>query len=101
MYHWQETSQYDPESKEGGLFAPFINTFLQMKQEASGWPTWCETPEDKKKYVDDYLQNEGVKLNPDNIKKNPGLRSLAKLLLNRYVEFYMNHNESLYMWIIV
>ena len=31
-------ARYDPENKEGGLFANYINTFLKYKQEASGPP---------------------------------------------------------------
>lgn len=38
----------------------------------------------KQKYIDDYFEKEGVRLDYDNIQKNPGLRSLAKLMLNRY-----------------
>ena len=40
------------------------------------------TPEDQRLYVEDYYKNEGIRLDPDNIRKNPGLRSLAKLCLN-------------------
>ena len=83
VYDWTQTSQYDPQTKEGGLFAPYVNTFLKFKQEASGWPDWCKTDEDRSKYVREYDEKEGVVLEPDNIKKNPGLRALAKLCLNR------------------
>ena len=33
----------------------------------------------------DYFRHEGIQLDPENIQKNPGLRSLAKLCLNRYL----------------
>ena len=55
-----------------------------MKQEASGWPDWCDTEEKKRQYIGDYERKEGIKLNYDNIKKNPGLRSLSKLMLNSF-----------------
>ena len=84
VYDWTRSSQYDPRTREGGLFAHYVNTFLKIKQEASGWPDWCKTDEDKAKYVRDYEEKEGIKLNPDNIKKNPGLRALAKLCLNSF-----------------
>jgi len=58
---------------------------LKLKQESSGWPSWCTTDADKEKYVSDYLANEGIQLDVENIAKNPGKRALAKLLLNRYV----------------
>ena len=38
VWHFDETEQYDPETKTGGLFSDYVNTFLKMKQEASGWP---------------------------------------------------------------
>ncbi|XP_054266921.1 uncharacterized protein LOC128989088 [Macrosteles quadrilineatus] len=70
--------------ENGGLFTDFINKFLKMKQEASGFPGWCETEEDKNKYIEDYFQKEGVQLEKDKIVKNGGLRSLAKLMLNSF-----------------
>ena len=36
VYHWDQTTQYDPASKSGDLFAGYMNTFLKIKQEASG-----------------------------------------------------------------
>ena len=113
VYHWAETSQYNPQTKTGGLFTTYVNTFLKLKQEvrshifayivlstyttfipifdrlnlilqASGWPSWCVTPEDKARYVRDYEEHEGIKLDPAKIIKNPGLRSLAKLMLNSF-----------------
>ena len=83
VYHWPESSQYDPVTCSGGLFADFINTFLKIKQESSGWPAWCVNDELKMKYVEDYHTHEGIQLDVKNIKKNPGRRTLAKLLLNR------------------
>ena len=41
IYHWNDTTKYDPKTGEGGLFAEYINTFLKIKQESSGWPSWC------------------------------------------------------------
>ena len=36
----------------------------------------------KQRYIDNYYQYEGIRLDPNNIKYNPGMRSLAKLMLN-------------------
>ena len=33
---------------EGGIFAGFIDTFLRIKPESSGYPDWCMTEQDKK-----------------------------------------------------
>lgn len=70
--------------ENGGLFTDFINKFLKLKQEASGFPSWCKSEQDKHKYIQDYLNHEGVQLEKDRICKNGGLRSLAKLMLNSF-----------------
>ena len=64
------------------LFKEYVNTFLKIKQEASGYPKECVTDEQKQRYVDEYYEHEGIRLDPKEIKYNPGLRSLAKLMLN-------------------
>ena len=39
---WQyELTRYDKTTGRGGLFAEYVNCFLKIKQEASGWPAWC------------------------------------------------------------
>ena len=84
VWHFPNISQYDQISKSGGIFTGYVNTFLKIKQEASGWPEWCLTERDKEQYIVDYNDREGIYLDYDNIKKNPGLRSLAKLMLNSF-----------------
>lgn len=71
--------------KSDELFRLYIDKFLKIKQEASGFPSWCRTEEDKHRYIDEYFDNEGIRLDREKIVKNPGLRALAKLMLNRYV----------------
>ena len=100
VYHWKETTQYSKETPDQGLFTEYINTFLQLKQQASGWPSWCSTEEQKQQYIRDYEKNEGIKLNYDEIKKNPGLRSLAKLCLNSFWGKFgqrLNFGQSTYI----
>jgi len=70
------------EKRQTGLFKSYIEKFLKIKQEATGWPDWCKTEEDKQKYINDYKEQQNIILDYDNIKKNPGLRALAKLCLN-------------------
>ncbi|KAL5022568.1 hypothetical protein ScPMuIL_001723, partial [Solemya velum] len=84
VYNWPLSTQYNKSTGEGGLFTRYINTFLKIKQEASGPPSWIETPEDMHKYTENYFLNEGVHLDPQAIVKNPGLRALAKLCLNSF-----------------
>jgi len=85
VYHWKETSVYDPEAKQGGLFSPYIRMFLKIKQESSGWPSHVKTEEDKLRYIRAYMEHEGVQLEYQNIVKNPGKRQLAKICLNSFV----------------
>ena len=82
VYHFPKTAKYDPETQTGGLFADYVNKFLKIKQEASGWPDWVKNEQDRQKYVKDYFDREGIRL--ENVEKNPGLRSLAKLCLNSF-----------------
>ena len=84
VLHWSNTEKYDEEKKTGGLFTQYINTFLKLKQEASGFPENVKTEEEKRRYVEDYFDHEGIWLNATEIQKNPGLRSLSKLALNSF-----------------
>ena len=38
VLHWPQTEMYDCKLKQGGLFTNYINTFLKIKQQASGLP---------------------------------------------------------------
>ena len=74
VWHFDETCE--------GLFADYVNTWLKIKQEASGWPKDDMTEEEKQSYIEQYFLHEGIQLEYDKIEKNPGLRTLAKLMLN-------------------
>ena len=74
VYHFKESKV--------GLLDKYVNKWLKVKQEASGWPSWCQTEEQKQEYIRAYEAKEGIQLEYSNIAKNPGLRSLAKLMLN-------------------
>ena len=86
VYDWPERMQYDADTTRGGLFTPYVNAFLKLKQQASGWPGWCQTETGKGKYIKDYYEREGIALDYASVQKNPGLRSLAKLCLNSSVD---------------
>ena len=74
VWHFDETCE--------GLFEDYVNTWLKIKQEASGWPAGVDTEDQKQKYIQDYFEQEGIQLEYDKIEKNPGLRTLAKMMLN-------------------
>lgn len=61
----------------------YINTFSKLNTEASGCPVWCKSREDEDRYIVNFLAHEGIILDKDLIlKKIPGYRAMAKLLLN-------------------
>jgi len=37
-------TRYYTETREGGLFVGYMNTFFKLKAEASGYPAWVRTP---------------------------------------------------------
>ncbi|GIX98241.1 DNA-directed DNA polymerase [Caerostris extrusa] len=77
VYHFPSTSDC--------LFKHYIDLFLKIKQESSGWPRECETPSQKKNtYITRYKLREGITLDENNICKNPGRRQVAKLALNSF-----------------
>ncbi len=73
MWHYKETQKHDGKDQETGLFTKYINLFLRLKIEATGWPAGVETEEEKDRFVQECYDREGIILDRDNIKKNPGL----------------------------
>ena len=84
VLHWKETEMYNPVTKEGGLFTKYINAFLKLKQEFSGYPQNVTSETERQEYIDNYFNHEGILLDKECIDKNPGLRSLSKLALNSF-----------------
>jgi hypothetical protein len=39
IWHWDQIEQYNEKTKAGGLFTDYVNTFLKIKQENSGYPS--------------------------------------------------------------
>ena len=66
-----------------GLFKDYVNTWLKIKEEASGWSSHVgDDPLKRQRHLADYRDKEGIELDPEKIEKNPGLRTLAKMMLN-------------------
>lgn len=84
VLHWESYDTYDPVDERGGLFTDYINTFLRVKQQASGFPPEIISMEDKVRYVADYQKYEGIQLDMKDIESNPGLRRVSKLALNSF-----------------
>ena len=83
VHQFEETIKFDPENGQDGLFNSYIACFLKIKAEASGYPDWVQTEEDRDAYIEDFYKAHKIRLTKDNIHPNPALRSLAKLCLNR------------------
>ena len=89
-----EIWSWSTSNRSTSLFKEYIDTFLKIKMEASGWPSegCCETAtksvdilcEHRRKFLEDIRVQEGIELNPANVKKNEGLRFIAKILLNSF-----------------
>jgi len=76
VYEYQVT-QYNPETEERGLFVDYINTFLKLKAEASGYPGWFQSPEDEERYVESFWMSEGVRLEKEAMRYSAAKRGLA------------------------
>ena len=84
VYHFEAFAQYDGHDPDTGLFTGFINCFLKLKTEASGWPGNVKTQEEKDAFIMEYREKEGIELDPAKMEKNPAARQLAKLMLNSF-----------------
>jgi len=75
VWHFDQTCE--------GIFQDYVITWLKIKQEASGWPSWVDDDETKRQqYICEYYEHEGIQLEYDKIEHNPGLHTLAKMMLN-------------------
>ncbi|ESO99215.1 hypothetical protein LOTGIDRAFT_239739 [Lottia gigantea] len=84
VWHWAEEkwSQYDTQTKTGGLFTGYIDHYLKTKMESSGYPSECRTDQEKAQFIADVYQKEGISLDPAKVIYNNGMRSCSKLKLN-------------------
>ena len=85
------------EATSDSLFTDYINQFLRIKAQASGWPTSSSgqpmSEEEKDEYIRLFEEREGIKLVKEEVENNPGLRTIAKLLLNSlYGKFAQRQN---------
>ncbi|GAB0094162.1 DNA-directed DNA polymerase [Sergentomyia squamirostris] len=84
--HYKQKSIIDLDLDENclpnALLFDYVDNFLKIKQQSSGWPTGTESDVAKENYIREYLEKEGIKLDPAEIRVNKGMRSLAKIVLN-------------------
>jgi len=80
---WEYSGTYfDKDTNSGGRFEEYVNTFLKLKQESSGFQSCLKSEDHKDRYIEDYRRSEGIALDKASISKNSGQRTLAKINLN-------------------
>jgi len=95
MNFGNKVTRFDKGTNSGGRFAEYVNMFLKLKQESSGYPSWVQSEENKDQYIEDYRCAEGIALDKASISKNAGQRTLAKLKLNSmWGKWAQNQNKS-------
>ena len=79
VHHYEKWAHQNGHGDEAPLFAGYINAFIKMKLEASGWPEQCQTAAEKQRFLDECLQQDGIKLDPTELDKglNSALRQIA------------------------
>ena len=65
-----EVWHFPPGQRRTGLFANYVNTWLKLKQESAGWPSWCQTVEQKQDYILRYQEQEGIRLDIRELKNH-------------------------------
>jgi hypothetical protein len=51
---WEyEITCFDKGTNSGGLFAEYVNKFLKLKQESSGYLSWVQSEANNDKYIED------------------------------------------------
>jgi hypothetical protein len=86
---------FDKGSNSGDIFAEYVNMFLKLKLESSGYPSWVQSEEDKDRYIEEYRRAEGTTLDMASVSKNAWQRSLVKLILNSLCsKWAQNQNKT-------
>lgn len=64
------------------LFKGYVETFIRLKQEASGYPHDVNSEEEKAAFREAFKAKMGFEIREDRIESNPGRRAVAKTCLN-------------------
>ena len=79
-----EVWHFPQSNRRTKLFGPYVDTWLKLKTEASGYPRWVTNESQKELYRLRYETREGIRLEAAKIQKNPGKKATAKLMLNSF-----------------
>jgi len=74
-----QVMRYNTELNEVGIFVHYINMFLKLKAEASGYPSRVQDPEYEERYIRSLWERERIRLHMESIMYNEEKRGLAKL----------------------
>ena len=59
IIHIHEVWHFPEKQQKPGLFKEYVDTWLKIKEEASGWPAHAENdPEEQQKHLDNYYAKE-------------------------------------------
>jgi len=58
--------------------------WIKLKTEASEYPEDVGTEDEKNAYIDQYVKREDIRLDPKAMQRNPGLRTVSKLMANSF-----------------
>ncbi|KAL3102391.1 hypothetical protein niasHT_020822 [Heterodera trifolii] len=72
--------QYDQWSDN--VFKSYVSEMMALKIHATGYPSWCNNEEEKRKYIEECWEKFGIKIENNKMKADPGKRYIAKLCLN-------------------
>ena len=79
VYHWPSKSSPGKFS-----FGDYINKFLKLKLEKSGWPSWAKNDLEKDNFIHYVKEKEQIDLDKNEVEVNKGLRAIAKICLNSF-----------------
>ena len=76
FHHYEKCAHQGGAGDKLPLFAGYINAFIKMKLEASGWPERCKSEEEKQQFIDESRLQDGIELDRAELDKalNPTLR---------------------------
>ena len=63
---------FDRGTNSGGLFAEYVNMFLKLKKNSSGYQSCVQSEADNDTYIEDYRRAEGIALDKAQFTKMRG-----------------------------
>ena len=79
VHEFEKWAHYGGTGDQLPLFVDYINAFIKMKLEASGWPSPDMLEDEKQAYIDRCRTQDGIELERAELDKglNPALRQIA------------------------